>query len=147
MDGKPTLKRRTALWIDLKPLCGALMMIALVACERMSATASAPTLGPLVGTWKARRDGELAYLARLADDESYTLTAPGDSEPYQRGRWLHDREAETLTLGAMTLPVSWNGPDADDTAEELAFTGNEVCCFLDITKKRQACSSFQRYGR
>lgn len=90
----------------LFPILGALVTLA--ACEGLTPT----TAESLVGTWEARRyDGDVVYIARLTDDGRYSLTAPGETEPYQTGAWSYDREQRTLTIGGTSIPVSSEGAD------------------------------------
>ena len=86
----------------------ALLVCLLAACDNLTPT----TAESLVGSWEARNfRGEVIYIADLAADGTYTLTAPGEAEPYQSGAWSYQRDDRTLTIAGSTILVSSESPD------------------------------------
>lgn len=95
---------RTATVAVLLAVC-----LALAACDYNLTPTDAESL---VGKWEARNfGGDVIYIADLAADGTYTLTKPGEPDPYQSGAWSYQRDDRTLTLAGSTIPVSSETPN------------------------------------
>ena len=86
----------------------------------------------LVGTWEARRAGELLYVARLKDDGTYTFTSSGENEPHQRGNGSYDRATQKLTLWVVTF--SGIAEEADTQCLGRIRIGGRSGCLLTWTR-------------